>query len=342
MLSLFIISLLIPIGQPLIYATVIFFATCDLFAAPAYITLMPALVKKEELTEANAMETTIVETIRVLAPFLGTVVYSIAGLGMILPVHAVCSFLCVGATLFMRVDTTPVRHSKTPSILREIREGLTVFQKDIRVTSLVLNGVLTHIFLFPFALIGFPYMIKQVFGGTDIDFGIVESVQTVGSLCSIFGVTFLLKRYNLSQNIFIGIFALNLAVVPMMFLGHSGTLLLLKGSPVFMLFYFSAISFLLFLTFNTYGVFFRTFYQTTVESAMMGRFVSVMVMVFALGRLLGFQLYGALFDHMPLVYAVAVVGVGMLLKMLMHIPFMRHDKKLRENSVPTAEMVGQK
>ncbi len=89
--------------------------------------------------------------------------------------------------------------------------------------------------------------------------------------------------------------------------------------------------------FNIYGVFFRTFYQQTIEPHMLGRFISVMVMLFALGRLIGFQLYGALFESIELIYAVFVLGVGMLAKIFMHIPFLRIEKRRREQGFEQKE-----
>ncbi len=331
LLLLFLYSTLAPITEPVIYITVLFFATCDLFVYPAFSTLLQSIVKKEDLTDANALDTTVVETVRILAPFLGTLVYSISGLGVVLLIHGLISFASAGATFFIATPAAEKRASTT-TILQDVWAGLQLFTNDVRIASLVANGILTHIFLFPFVMVGFPFMIKQIFHGSDIDFGVVESIQTAGSLLSIFAVAFLQKRFSISENIGLGIVGLLVAVLPLVLLKSPTFLQLLHLEPLLVVLYFGGVSFFLFLMFGTYGVFFRTFYQQTIETAMLGRFVSIMAMLFAVGRLAGFHLYGFLFDSPDLLYPIVALGVGMVLKLLVHIPFLQVEQSKKASA----------
>lgn len=326
LLLLFLLSCFSPIGEEIVYLTVLLFAVIDLFTMPAFVTLLQHVVKKEQLTQANALTTTVVETMRVLAPVLGTLVYGAKGIGAVFLLNALFALISTSLTRFMHLPRLP-KAAKHSSIILDLWNGLNIFRTDIRITSLVINGVLTHLFMFPFVMLGFPYMIKQVFGGSDLDFGLVESAQTIGSICSIIGVTWLQKRFPISKNIGIGIVGMVAAVFPMLLLGSDAFLHLMRTSPLAVLIYYASVSFLLFLMFSTYGVFFRTFYLQTVDPLFLGRFLAVMGMTFALGRFAGFHLYGALFDSAELVYAVIVLGIGMLLKILTHIPFLRDEKK---------------
>ncbi|GED68324.1 MFS transporter [Brevibacillus reuszeri] len=332
---LFVSSLLSPIQAEVLYICVILFSACDVFAAPAYVTLMPSIVKKEELNDANALDTTIVETVRVLAPFLGTVVYSQYGISTVFLIHAVLCLFSVAATCLIVIPQA-IKKDVASTILHDMKTGLQSFTQDKRIFSLVLNGMLTHLFLFPFVLLGFPFLIKQVFLGSDLDFGLVESLQTAGSLCSITGVMLLQKRYTLPVNIGIGIIGLIVFVCPLLFLVHPGFFQTLQHQPLLVVGYFGAVSFLLFFAFGTYGVFFRTFYQQTIDSIMLGRFVSVMAMLFAISRFAGFHLYGKLFDSYPLLYPIVILGIGMMLKLLMHIPFLQDEKKRKSQQAKCA------
>ncbi|EST53933.1 hypothetical protein T458_21385 [Brevibacillus panacihumi W25] len=327
--SFFLFSQMAPVESGWIYFCVLFFATCDVFASPAYVTILPTIVNADELSDANALDTTVVETVRVLAPFLGTVVYSYYGLSTVFLVHAVLCTVSALVTSRMAIAIPP-KTGVSSTILQDMKMGFQFFTKDRRILSLVANGVLTHLFLFPFVLLGFPFLIKQVFNGSDLDFGMVESLQTAGSLCSIAGVVFLQKRYRLSINIGIGIIGMLVFVFPLLLLADSGFSSFLMQHPTLMVLYFGTVSFLLFFAFGTYGVFFRTFYQQTIGVAMLGRFVSVMGMLFAMGRFAGFHLYGRIFDASPLLHAILLLGMGMILKLLMHIPFLVDEKKRRQ------------
>lgn len=335
LLILFTYSLFEPINLFLIYVTVIVFAACDLFVAPAFGTMLQSIVAKDDLMNANALDTTIVESVRVLAPLLGTLVYSTWGLGTVLLVNVCTTFLSAIATGMIRVkEAIPLNHNTT--ILQDARKGLQVFVRNPRISSLVLNGILTHIFLFPFVMVGFPYMIKQIFMGSDVDFGIVESAQMAGALCSILLVAFFMKRYSISANIGLGIIGMIAAVFPLFLLKLPLFMLWMHELPTLVVVYFSGVSFLLFLMFGAYGVFFRTFYQQTVETALLGRFLSVMAMLFAIGRFAGFHLFGFLFDFAELLYPIMILGIGMILKLIVHVPFLTEEKRLARERRSTA------
>lgn len=327
LLFLFLYSLFQPINLPVIYVTVIFFATCDLFVSPAFGTMLQSIVAKDDLVNANALDTTVVETVRVLAPLLGTLVYSTWGLDAVLLVNLCTTFLSALVTALIRVKEDLTRHRST-TILQDVQKGLQLFVRNPRISSLVLNGILTHIFLFPFVMVGFPFLIKQVFLGSDVDFGIVESAQMAGSLCSVLLVSFFMKRFGISTNLCIGIIGMIVAVVPLFLIEVPPFVDSMHQLPILVVVYFSGVSFLMFLMFGTYGVFFRTFYQQNIETAMLGRFISIMAMLFAIGRFVGFYLYGYLFDTTDLLYPVIILGIGMILKLLVHVPFLYEEKRL--------------
>lgn len=334
LLLLFILSLVEPFSQTLIYLTVMLVGVLNMFTASAYITIMPKIVSPEELTSANALQTTLVETSNVLAPFLGTLLYSTSGIEIILLVTGVLSVLSALASFFMKIPISTIKTNSTSRFggyINDIKEGFAIFRKNTQITSLVVNGILTHLFLFPFAMIGFPFMIKEIFGGTDLDFGLVESIQTIGALCAILGVSFLQKRYSISTNIGIGIVGMIFAVGPLFFLGNQSLIQSLQHNPTGVVLYFGFVSFLLFLMFNTYAVFFRTFYQQNITPDLLGRFGAILVMFFSLGRLIGFQVFGFVFDQKTLVIPVILLGIGMILKLLVHIPFLQIDKQKNMN-----------
>jgi len=82
----------------------------------------------------------------------------------------------------------------------------------------------------------------------------------------------------------------------------------------------------MFLAFGFYGVFFSSFYQMNVPDGYLGRFVVLFQFFIALGRLGGFKMYGYLFERSVLM-AVLVMITGVLLKIAVHIPFLRAENR---------------
>ena len=77
-----------------------------------------------------------------------------------------------------------------------------------------------------------------------------------------------------------------------------------------------------------YGVYFVSFMHENVRSDMLGKGQSLVMVFNALGRILGFILFGMLFDQ-SLAAAVITFVVGMSLKIVVHMPFMAADRKLQ-------------
>ncbi|MFD1676434.1 MFS transporter [Alicyclobacillus fodiniaquatilis] len=319
---------------PLIYFTVFFLSACDILFAPAFISIMPLIVKPEQLVEANTFERTMNETMKIFAPFLGTLVYSLVGLGPVLLVDGLSFFISAVALRSI------VMEKRDPGTMRQIRffqdviGGFKVFLVDKRLTSVVGNAFLTNTFMYPFILLGFPYMIVTVLGGKGTEYGLVESISTIGSISAI-SVVPLMKRFGVAKNIGIGILGMCVPVVLLLFLASPKFLAFLKGAHYLPVIFFGLVSFVLFLSFSFYVVFFASFYQTTVPKEMYSRFVAGALVMNAIGKLIGYKVFGYLFSLDNLLYAVIALGIGMLLKLLVHVPFVRITNQIEKQQQHT-------
>jgi hypothetical protein len=330
-------GLMRPISEGMIYGLTAMLGLCQTLVGPAQIAMMPAIVSREDLVDANALHGTVVESLLVAGPVLSAMLYSATGLRFTLVLCAAL-FAVAGAALALLNVAPQQRPAQARSVLADIGSGFELFRRELRLASLVCNGFLTHLFLFPLFLVGFPFIIKQLFHGSNLDVGIVESAATVGSISSVLLVAVLRKRVSLSRGILLGIVGMIVAVLPMGLLGSPALFSLLADRQVYMVSFFGALSVLMFWMFGAYGVFYVTFYQRTVPADMLGRFYAIQALAFGLARMLGFQMYGYLLDHHALTVSVAVLGAGMLAKLLVHIPFMRLDAVLTrcDSSLPVA------
>ncbi|MCA0756968.1 MFS transporter [Paenibacillus sp. N4] len=328
-ISLFVFSLFETITMPLIYFAVLFMSACEIFYGPVFISLLPSVVKEEHLVSANSFEKSINETMKILAPFLGTLLYSLAGIGPVLLVNGFTFLISALAIFYMVIPKAENVIARQLHLFRDMWDGFKVFFIDKRLTSIVSNAFLTHFFMYPFILLGFPYIIVTVLGGKETDYGIVESISTLGAILAIFTVP-PMKKFGVANNIGIGILGMCVPVIPLLFLGNPDFLQLLKENDYYPVLFFGLISFLLFLAFSFYLVFFATFYQTVVPKELFGRYGAGMMLLNGIARLIGFLIFGYLFSLDSLLYAVIFFGIGMLLKIVVHIPFMIITKELEQ------------
>lgn len=326
---LFILMYTGNLGITMIYITVMFFSLCDIFFGPTCIVVLPLILKDEELIIGNTIMNSTTEVTKAIGSVVSAFIFGIYGLGVILIIDAITFFASAISEIFM--DFPNVKNNRVDlNIFQDVSEGFKIFLKDIRITSLVFNGVLTHLFLFPFFLVGIPYMIINVFESPDVYYGVVESTGAIALILSGLIVALTKKKFDIAQSINIGILGMLLSVVLFIPLGFQEFLFILNSNKFLVLVYFGITNFIMFLSFGYYLVFFVTFYQSNISKQLLGRFGATMMLLFALGRFLGFKLFGYLFNGKNLIYPVLVLGLGMTLKLIVHIPFVLVEKKEKQ------------
>ena len=264
---------------------------------------------------------------KILAPFLGTLVYSLAGIGPVLLVNGFTFMISALAILFMVIPKVESVIARQLHLFKDMWDGFNVFFIDKRITSIVSNAFLTHFFMYPFILLGFPYIIVTVLGGKGTDYGIVESISTIGSILAIFAVP-PMKKFGVANNIGIGILGMCVPVIPLLLLGHPDFIQLLKDNEYYPVLFFGLISFLLFLAFSFYLCFCFLLSKGGPKRTIWPNGAGMMVLN-GLGRLFGFLIFGYLFSLDSLLFAVVFFGIGMALENCGAYPVYEVDKGVR-------------
>ncbi|WP_193065053.1 MFS transporter [Oceanobacillus oncorhynchi] len=329
-LALFVIGLSGTVNMPLIYFTVIFIASCDILFTPTFMSILPTIVDKEKLVDANSVSRTTNETMKMLAPLLGTLAYTLAGLGTVFLINGLSFFVSAIAVYLMKIPKKAPSTGKKMPFIKDISEGFRVIYADKRLMSVVSNAFLTQTFLYPFLFVGIPYIIINVLGGKNTDYGIVESIATIGAISAILVVPYT-KHLGLANNIGIGLLGMLVPVGFLIFLVNPNFIDFLTGHSVYIVSYFGFINFILFLAFSFYIVYFASYYQSNVPRESYGRFIASVVVMNGIGKVAGFKVAGMLFAMDSLIYPIIFLAIGILLKLLVHIPFMVITKTLENN-----------
>lgn len=327
LIGLYLFSVKYQLTMPYIYATVIVFSICGIFFSPCAIAMLPSILKKDELVSGNAMINLFNETLTVVALMFSAWFYGLVGIGLLMLIDGI-TFL-ISAFSEMLIEFKSERNeSQEVTILLDIRDGFKMFGSDRRLISLVVNGSLTHMFLFPFLVVGIPHLLINVLGCPDVFYGVIESSSTIALILSSVAVSIYRTKPSNAKGINIGIFGMFVAVLAFLPLMHPEFVVLLTTYPLVALGYFSLANFIMYLAFGYYVVFFVSFYQSAVSRSFMGRFGSTMSLCFSVGRVIGYSLFGFLFNLQHFSYAVIVLAIGMLLKIVVHVPFLKADKRM--------------
>lgn len=317
----------------LIHITVFCFATAESFVTTAFSSIVPDVVDEKQILDTNNLLLGLGDIIRMIGPLTGVLIYSVAGFeagALVTAVLFAVAFVSQWGVTYIR----PSVERASAGLRGVIGEELTMFRqlatKDTRLTSLLANGFTTHLFLYPFVLIGLPYVIVQRFQADSVEYGYLEGVCALGGVLSLL-ITPHTRSWGTAKALLRTMIGMVIGALVFLSLLIGPVAGLMDDNIVARLGILSLGCLAVFLAFGVYGVHFVSFLHENVPSEMLGKGQSMVMMANALGRMLGFSLFGLLFD-VSLRAAVLVFVVGMSLKPLVHHPFVLADRRLRATS----------
>lgn len=314
-------------SKSIVIILVVTFAAIDTFFVPASITIIPNLFQKDNISKVNSLDQSIRSSVNVISPLIASIIYVSGGLGILLVIDGITFLLSAISEYFLEFTEKITKDMKKNHIVNSMSDAIKVIFKDKRVASLIFNGALSHLFLFTFIEVGMISLLMITFNKPELHYGILQAVISTSAIVSsiiAFGVR---GKKSISEHINLGIIGMIVAVVLFIpitmenfrnFIGH------FEFMPVV---YLSIACFVMFISFGYYAVFFRSFYQSEVPKEYLGRFTSIFMMLTAISRIAGLFIYGQLFEYNLIHYAIVVLGVGMIIKLLVHIPFISFTKK---------------
>ncbi|WP_432664389.1 MFS transporter [Wukongibacter baidiensis] len=315
---------------PIIYLVILTFAIADTFFIPASVSVIPKIVPLEDRKDVNSIDQTIDNSLNVISPLIASALYVSGGLFVIVLVDAITFIVSAISEMLLTFDDTI--SEKKGKIAKDMLSVFKLLKEDIRVGSLVVNGALTHLFLIPFIEVGIISLLLVTFKSPEIHYGIVRATISVATILAGF-LAFAIKDKDVSKNINIGILGILTSVFFFAIVIFTPVVDLMSRSVNLPVIYLSMACFVMFLSFGFYAVFFRTFYQTEVPENMLGRFISVFIIFISLSRIIGMYVYGILFESYPVWIPILILGVGMLLKLIVHIPFLKEEQRINRGNI---------
>ncbi len=215
-LSQLAIAVLVLSGHARIWQLVVLAAligTASALSFPALASVMPQLVPREQLQQANVLMSMMRGALTVIGPSVAGILVVTVGPGWALVVDGV-SYL--GAALLLLPVHIPRRErgTETPGMLAELREGWTVFRGTTWLWVVVASfAVLNAIHSGAITTLG-PVLAKQSDIG-ERGWGLILSAEAIGLLL----MTFVMIRVRLERPLLWGMLGVGLLGAPMLMLG---------------------------------------------------------------------------------------------------------------------------
>ena len=264
------------------------------FGGPAYSSLLPTLVDKEDFSNAIAMNAIQFNLARIIGPTIGGLAYTTLGATWCFGLNGV-SYLAVIASLFLiQVKFVPAK--TTESVLSSMKEGIRFIRQRDGMSALVVLAFCTT--LFGFSLNGFlPVFVRNVFHKGPETYTLLLVCSGAGSICGALAVAASEKlkgqgRLTLLILTLLGLLTTGFAISR--WLPASCTLMFFAGAAVM-----ASASFMLSLA------------QLIATDAMRGRVMSVYSLAFRAGIPLGSLALGKLIPVFGVSKSLAGSGIAL-------------------------------
>lgn len=305
------------LNLPAIFALVIYLEIVEIFFGAAMSGIMPSMLRKEQLPDANRIKSAVSGVSEMLAPLIAAALYSLLGLFPLFFINALSFFL---SALLEMTLTVPQSHKRPEHIdfkqfTSDLKSGIAIIKNDLRLRTIIGFAVGINFSLGTFLSIGILYIIKNVLGISSMLFGIFAASISLATVVSPLLLGGIIKTVKPGKLLFSG-----MAVITVLI----GGIALIVSPPVMRTFTPLTLYWVLFALVFIIGavaalinVSISILFQTIVPLEYMGRTASTMSMGMLAAMPLGQMLIGISLDiGGAFITALIVLGILSLLLLM--------------------------
>ncbi len=311
------------------YTLVIVLEIIEIFFGSAMIAVIPSIVEKDQLFDANSVRSVISSTANIVSPMLASALYAILGLQIILVVNAV-SFV-LSAILEMNINIP--KSNKEPerfdlhNFKRDFVEGIGILKKYKILLNIIAFGVFLNFSLGPLMSIGVIYVIIDVLGGTEIQYGAVSAIFAGSMLISPLVLGKRAKKIEIGRLVIMTFFLISILVLVLSYFSSTGFIQNFATNTIPMIL-ITSMFFLIGLFVTIVNIALGTMFQTIVPREYMGRVGSVMDLGLIATIPIGQILFGIGIDMFSAGLTFGVVGIIVLgATIYFRKPFLKVEKE---------------
>lgn len=300
------------LSLPLIYILVILLEVTEIFFHSAMAAVMPSIVKKEELMDANSLNSLVMNIGNLLAPVIAALLYGVLGMKVILIVNAISFLLSSISEMFINI---PQNHKRPEKItIGSFKDDLIVGTKLLRenklVSTIIVSGGILNFCISPLFSIGLLFIIKEILKASDFQFGLFQMVMSSSFIIApLIGGNFI-KRFKVGKLLYltfisVAIIVLMMALIPFNFKPSLVPYILILIT-----------SFLIGAAATYANIALGTFFDQLVPLELMGRISTLMGLAMTILIPIGQMLFGFLYDMIIPNYVIALAGIIVLISTL--------------------------
>ncbi len=298
-------------------------AVISSFFGVATSSFLPQIIERKNILRANSIKSALDNVASIAGPSIAGLLFGFAGIETVFILNAFSYIISAISEIFISYKHTkpePFKGNIIKMFLMQTREGLVYIKNDRQLVLLLLfGGVILNFLIAPFIGVIVPYVSRQVLNFSSTQFGLLESIASIGVLSSSVLIAFLSKNIKNKTLFSVGMVAQSVALISysiVVFPTVRNSSLL---SPLVIFILISACIFLYRFFNSIVSIPLMSHLQTTVKESMLSRFFALLALFKNITVPVGMALFGFLLDKVQPHILLSVLSVSGLLISLVFI-----------------------
>ncbi|MBS4025448.1 MAG: MFS transporter [Clostridia bacterium] len=296
-----------------IYVLVVLLEIVEIFFGSAMGAVVPSIVEKEELFQANSVRTMIGSAANIISPILASSLYGLLGLQVILIVNSI-SFI-LSALLELSIDIP--KFNKEPEKVDfknfkiDFLDGINLLKQQKLLLNIIAFGVFLNFSLSPLLSVGLIFIVIEMLGASEVQYGVISAIFASSLLISpiLFGKR--AQKIDIGKLLIMTFFVIGGIIVVLSYFTTS-TFIGQFNNSLIPLIIVTSIMFITGLLVTVVNISLSTMFQTLVPREFLGRVGSVMDLGLIASIPIGQVLFGIVVDIYSPAFAVFLVGIIVL------------------------------
>lgn len=283
-----------------IYALVIILSIISILFSPTMTAILPSIVKKEELLDANSLKTAIYSIGSIAAPLIAGLIFGLYGLFAVLILNAISFMFAAFSEVFMHIPKNKTSNSSfsAKEFVNDFTAGLKFTASKRNIIAIMFMALICNFAMSPLGDISFPYIVKNVFKCSDLQYGIFQAVLLGGMFIAPFICTLFLKNTSFKKVISINTAIMGVLIIAVAII-VSPLYTDLFNSRLIPYITLTLVSLIIIVLATSINIFIGTMFQKEVPTNMMGRVGAVMNTLCMAIMPIGQIVFGSSFDSHP-------------------------------------------
>jgi len=297
------------LSLPMLYIFVILLEITEIFFNSAMSAVIPSMVEKEDLLDANSFNSLVMNVGQLLAPIIGAILYGSFGLKLILIITSICFLLSAISEMFINI---PKKHKKPEKInikvfMDDLIEGINVIRGNRFISTMIQLGTIINFVIAPIFSVGLIFIIKEVLKATDFQFGIFQMVLSSSMIVAPIFATGYIKKVKVGRLCYMSFILIAISILVMALIPSKAMIRTFNGHliPYIVL---SIISFMTGVLATIANIAMGTIFNQVTPIELMGRTSTVFNLAVTIFIPIGQMLFGYLYDIISASYVILVSG----------------------------------